>query len=590
MNRCILGVHGGHDATAVLLKDGQIVEAMSEERLTGYKKYTGFPYESIAYIKKKYQISKFDLVVMVGEFLERQEFLLKTKTDNELSRKKGIPKMNAFYRAVAMRWAPLRALVKLRDEMLEKKMRIGVAEKVIQLISTQFPDTKVEYLHHHLAHAWSAVPFMKDVQKRHLILTLDGAGDDASGSINIFDGKTIEMKHKIGIEQSLGLMYSGVTDILGMSRNEHEFKVMGLAPYAKVSSGEKVYDKFKELCKWNEGTLNIDSAFTLNYTPGYLVAHNYYHYRFDSLAYGIQKLTEETIKSMAKSAITRYGIADVAIGGGVFMNVKANQRLLELPEIASLVSTPSCGDESLAIGAAVYGYSLDNDLTSLHPLSAIYLGSEYSDEEIKKAIDEYNFKKEYQGDISVEYIDPTGDTTIEKRVAELLAQNSVVGRFKGRSEWGARALGNRSILANPSSRENVKLINEMIKNRDFWMPFATSMKWERRHDYLVSPKDFFAPYMSITFDTKPLAHKELPAALHPYDLTSRPQMVTKEMNPSYWDLISRFEDITGIGGVLNTSFNLHGEPNVEFPKDAVRTFVQSGLPHLAIGNYLLSKK
>jgi carbamoyltransferase len=171
----------------------------------------------------------------------------------------------------------------------------------------------------------------------------------------------------------------------------------------------------------------------------------------------------------------------------------------------------------------------------------------------------------------------------------LLAKNNVVGRLKGRAEWGARALGNRSILANASSRDTVKLINEMIKGRDFWMPFATSLLYEDHHDYLHNEKNFFAPYMSITFNTKEKAVKELPAALHPYDLTSRPQMVTQEMNPEYHLLLTEFKKITGSSGILNTSFNLHGEPNVESPYDALRTFDISGLQHLAIGNYLISK-
>ena len=159
-----------------------------------------------------------------------------------------------------------------------------------------------------------------------------------------------------------------------------------------------------------------------------------------------------------------------------------------------------------------------------------------------------------------------------------------MGRFKGRSEWGARALGNRSILANPSSRDNVKLINEMIKGRDFGCLLLRQfyMKTEKVFDRY---KNFFAPYMSITFRTKPLAEKDLIAALHPYDLTSRPQMVTKDMNQSYHNLIMEYKNITGSSGILNTSFNLHGEPNVETPNDAIRTFDLSGLNYLAIGNH-----
>ena len=170
-----------------------------------------------------------------------------------------------------------------------------------------------------------------------------------------------------------------------------------------------------------------------------------------------------------------------------------------------------------------------------------------------------------------------------------MSKNNVVGRFSDRAEWGARALGNRSILANPSSRDNVKLINEMIKNRDFWMPFATSLLYEYADVYLYNHKMKLAPYMAITFESKEKAHQEIIAALHPYDLTSRPQTVTKEANQKYHNLINEFRNITGIGGVLNTSFNLHGEPNVESPYDAIRTFDLSGMEYLAIGNYLLSK-
>jgi carbamoyltransferase len=330
------------------------------------------------------------------------------------------------------------------------------------------------------------------------------------------------------------------------------------------------------------------SSIPLEKATAYLIANDFHQYRFDSLAYGVQKLTEECMQDMVRAAVEKYGITDIAVGGGVFMNVKANQHLLAMSEITSLTIVPSCGDESLAIGAAVYGYSksVTNVVSELKKIENLYLGSLYEDDEIKAAINNFDFAQK----CDVVYFNPATEETIEKKVAELLAGNAVVGRLKGRAEWGARALGNRSILANPSSRDNVKLINEMIKGRDFWMPFATSMLYESRDEYLEIPKNFFAPYMAITFATKTKAHTELVAALHPYDLTSRPQMVTKDMNPEYHALISEFQKLTGIGGVLNTSFNLHGEPNVESPYDALRTFELSGLEHLALGNFLISKK
>jgi carbamoyltransferase len=267
------------------------------------------------------------------------------------------------------------------------------------------------------------------------------------------------------------------------------------------------------------------------------------------------------------------------------MNVKANQSILELPEIMTLTIAPSCGDESLAIGSAVFGFVFEgNDIRTLKPVKNLYLGSEYSHKDIQKAIDSYAFLHPISQKI---YTDPA--YPVEMEVAKLLSENNVVGRFKGRAEWGARALGNRSILANASSKENVKLINEMIKGRDFWMPFATSLISEDQHLYLENPRDFFAPYMSITFKTTSKAIEEIPAALHPYDMTSRPQMVSKEMNPDYHTLLHDFKKLTNSSGILNTSFNLHGEPNVETPIDALRTFDLSGLQYLAIGNIILSK-
>ncbi|MFM2424363.1 MAG: hypothetical protein RLZZ70_754 [Candidatus Parcubacteria bacterium] len=584
-NNYILGIHGGHDATVVLLKNGVVVEAMSEERLSRQKKHQGFPFLALAYIKNKYKITSFFEVVVVGT--DKEPYWFSTIEDNIAHRQNPV-KANYYARSLGVFIPWLGKLFAIRDRWFLQSVQKGSAKKVENFIASEFPEATITYIDHHLAHAWATVPFYDDVTKPRLILTLDGAGDGLAGSVCVFKNGTVERISTSPMSASLGLLYCAVVDILGMARNEHEFKVMGLAPYAKASSGEKVYQKLKELVWFNTDTLQFESKIPLDKATPYLIAQSFYQYRFDSLAYGIQKLTEQLVLTMAKAAIKKTGISDVAIGGGVFMNVKANQYLRALPEVTSLTVAPSCGDESLAIGAVVARYSeLHNgDLRALVPLKNIYLGSEFNDEQINQAINSYDSK----GDWVIQYCNPSGPTTIEQKVAELLSQNSVVGRFKGRSEWGARALGNRSILANPMSRDNVKLINEMIKGRDFWMPFATSMLYERRNDYLIDCEDYLAPFMAITFETKPIAHTELIAALHPYDLTSRPQMVQKETNPEYHALIQAFEKITGVGGILNTSFNLHGEPNVENPTDALRTFALSGLPHLALGNYLISKK
>jgi carbamoyltransferase len=581
----ILGIHFGHDATVTLMKDGQIIESMSEERLSRIKKYVGFPHLSLKYIKEKYGIETFPHVFVNG--LEFGGHAFETYESNKKYRENP-PQDDWFLRAVGARFPFIQEIYRVFDILRFSKNMVNMEHKTRAFLKEVLPGSEFHFIHHHLAHAYATIPFMPNTKDKRLVLTLDGQGDDLSGSINLFENGEIQVLHRIPRQNSLGLLYSSIVDILGMARNEHEFKVMGLAPYAKKSSGEKVYAKLKELVWFDENEMVIKTEIDTRRATGYLIAHDFCRYRFDSLAYGIQKLTEEVMKDMVRASIKKYGCGDIAVGGGVFMNVKANQYVSEMPEVTSLVIAPSCGDESLSIGDVVYGYSQlhNKDLSNLKLLHDLYLGSEYSDEEIRKAIDAYAYAKV----CDVTYFDPKSENPIEKKVAEILADNDVVGRLKGRSEWGARALGNRSILANPSSRDNVKLINEMIKGRDFWMPFATSMKYERRNDYLENPRDMYAPYMAITFNTKPIAHKELIAALHPYDLTSRPQMVKKEVNHDYHTLISYYEDITGSGGILNTSFNLHGEPNVENPYDALRTFELSGLKHLALGNYLISKK
>jgi carbamoyltransferase len=238
---------------------------------------------------------------------------------------------------------------------------------------------------------------------------------------------------------------------------------------------------------------------------------------------------------------------------------------------------PSCGDESLPIGAAIAkGLELGND--HIEPLGQIYFGQDFSDEEIEEVV-----KKESR-EFKVERIEH-----IDEFTGKQIAQDRVVARFSGRMEWGARALGNRSILADARNRDVVMKINEAIKNRDFWMPFAPSLLEERADEYILNPKGFYAPYMIMAFETKEKARQDLLAALHPYDFTARPQVVRESWNPSYYKVLKAFEKETGIGGLLNTSFNLHGDSIVCSPEDAVHTFKNSALDALAIGNYFVSR-
>jgi carbamoyltransferase len=261
------------------------------------------------------------------------------------------------------------------------------------------------------------------------------------------------------------------------------------------------------------------------------------------------------------------------------MNVKANKRIMELPEVESVYVFPSCGDETNSFGAAFLVYAHERTRKGLpidsEPMGPLYLGSEFDDGEIKAVLKEYPFRHQY-----VE--------TIEKEIAYLLAKGEIVARFKGRMEFGARALGNRSILADPSRREVIRTINDMIKNRDFWMPFAPSILAERAPDYLINPKNIAAPYMVMAFDTA-CNTDQFCASVHPYDRTVRPQVVNASWNPGYYSLLKEFEKLTGRGAILNTSFNLHGHPIVCTPRDALQVFSDSGLRFMGIGNFLVEK-
>jgi carbamoyltransferase len=256
----------------------------------------------------------------------------------------------------------------------------------------------------------------------------------------------------------------------------------------------------------------------------------------------------------------------------VFMNVKANQKIAELEEVECVLPVPGCGDESLALGALAW-YAVERG-EPVRAVRSLALGPEFGDAAIRQAL-------------AGRQLRVSRPRSIEDAIATLLADGEVVARFEGRMEFGARALGNRSILAHPGRREVVGELNSQIKNRDFWMPFAASLLEEHATRYIENPKRIPAPHMMLTFATTPLGRMELAAAIHPADFTTRPQLVAA--STPYGKVIDAFRSQTGTGAVLNTSFNIHGEPIVASPADAVDTLVRSGLKHLALGSYLVSK-
>lgn len=358
---------------------------------------------------------------------------------------------------------------------------------------------------------------------------------------------------------------------------------MGLAPYANQKHAEKVTEIFKNY-------LGLDKDNPLLFKKKIIEDSNYIlrrlerdlkRKRFDNIAAGLQYFGEELVKSWVKECIKKTGIRDLLCSGGVFMNIKINKLLAELKEVSSISIFPSCGDESNALGAAWAMYYKISKKENFNPLSDYYLGPCFEDQEAEKIIlDELKSKDSFSF---------VKDNQINKTVVQLLAKGEIVARCSGRMEFGARALGNRSILTDPVNQKIVNIINKMIKCRDFWMPFAPVVLKEKSKLYLQNPKDISSPYMMMGFDTTD-KRNDFIAAIHSADNSARPQILEKNQNSDMEEIINEFEKNTGRAILLNTSFNLHGYPIVFGPKEAIWTFNNSGLKYLVINNFLLTKK
>jgi len=299
--------------------------------------------------------------------------------------------------------------------------------------------------------------------------------------------------------------------------------------------------------------------------------------RFDGIAGGLQLWIEELLGEWMTNILAATGAESLYYSGGLSMNVKANKTIAALPALKAFYVPPSGGDESLAIGAAyVIAQNGGDRIVALHDN---YLGCAPTEEEALSASREMD-----GGDFTV-VESPSVDL-----LADLLAEGKVLGRCVGKMEFGARALGNRSILCNPSKSENLRLINEKIKFRDFWMPFTPSILAERAADYLENHKGLQAKWMTLAFDSTPLGRRHLAAAIHPHDATVRPQVVERDVNPQYHELISAFEKRTGVGALLNTSLNLHGSPIVCTAAEAIDTLLKSGLDGMILPGVLILRQ
>ena len=433
------------------------------------------------------------------------------------------------------------------------------------------PPIKVKYFDHHTCHCYSPVYFY-NLKDRYLLFSMDGAGDGSFAKIFIHSPYNDTTISNSGFDASLGLLYSEVTRYLGMKPNDHEHKVMGLAAYTNFDP--IAYRKLKQLVWLNKVNLTFKSKLNLNICQQYLV-ENLKGIRFDHIAAAMQKLLEDYVVKWVETAIEKTNIKKIACSGGVFMNVKLNKLIVESEKVEKVYFMPSAGDESTIFGAHYLAGGRGSP-------QSMYLGLEYNNKEVKEFLKNYPYKTCLYDDIEFE-------------IAELLASKKIVARFQGRGEFGARALGHRSILGNPSDIRTYYKINDMIKKRDFWMPFAPTILEERASDYIKNwdkLKDKVlesSRFMTVAFDSTPKAQRHFIAAMHPKDKTLRPQILNYKMDTGYHRLVKHFERRTGIGGVLNTSFNLHGYPLVGTLKQAMFTFENSGLKYMAIENFLISK-
>lgn len=592
----ILGINENHNATAAIIKDGRVIYAASEERITRLKNDIGYPYQTIERALSETGLvgSDIDYVVYTSASpLNPVDFKIKRITTFKIS--DYIWEMHEHWKPLLIEnkpssfWDTIMREPRFQnlknqyydfgflDTTPKEQWSEAFNKERIRVTTEQLgiAPEKIIFQNHHRCHA-SFAYYASAIDKTRpaAVVTADGWGDGENATIWLAKNGTLEKIHGTAM-CNLARMYRYITLLLGMKPFEHEYKVMGLAPYAKDYIMEPAYKVFKD-------TLVVDGIdFKWHNKPSDL----YFYFRdklegmrFDGIAAGLQKWTDELAVEWMTNILEHLDVDSLAYSGGLSMNVKTNQAIAGIPRLKHFFVPPSGGDESTAIGAAYSVFAEHNSATE--PLSHGYLGFGLPDDEIRALIEKYQIKNGY--------------TIIENvstdAVVNLLVDNKVIARCVGKMEFGARALGNRSIICNPASYDNVRLINEKIKFRDFWMPFTPSILDYRADDYLVNPKHIHSPYMTIAFDTTPLAREHLAAAIHPADFTARPQIVEKAANPEYYELIQTFEKKTGIGALLNTSLNLHGEPIVRNAEDAWHTFTTSGLDALLLSKTLIIKK
>jgi carbamoyltransferase len=454
----------------------------------------------------------------------------------------------------------------------------GMQDRVRALLAEMDTTASVAFNDHHTTHAATAYYGLRaDSDRPYLVLTCDGFGDGTCATVSVWQAGVHHEMARTDMRNSLGLLYFWATHEYGFTPHSDEYKLMGMAPYADPRRAGEVADVFHHWLRLDTRGLRFARASTTSIERVWpRIANQLRGRRFDDVFGGLQTFTEDLLTAWAAAAIAATGIRHVLAAGGVFMNVKANQRLAALPEVESFAAFPSCGDESLPIGAFYLAAADRHGPDAVEPLTDCYLGDDITDEQAHAALAGSGYHIERP-------------TDIDTAVADLLANAQVVARAAGRMEFGARALGNRSILADPHDADLPRILNQLVQRRDFWMPFAPAILASAQADWIHNPKRLTSPYMMMTFDTRPDAARNMIAALHPADLTCRAQIVPDDADSGIAGILTAYRQRTGHAVLLNTSLNLHGQPIARTATDALTVFARSGLQHLQLGPYLVHK-
>ena len=594
--KSILGISAYyHDSAAAILIDGKIIAAAQEERFTRIKHDSNYPFNAVEFVLKysNLKLNDVDYIIFYEKPFLKFERLLETYV---AFAPKGFKQ---FCKAMPL-W--------MKEKLFQKKMLFNE----LKTHDSNFKDdSKIFFSDHHLSHAASA--FYPSPFEEAIVLTADGVGEWATTTVAIGNGNNLEIKKEIHFPHSLGLLYSAFTYYTGFKVNSGEYKLMGLAPYGKPIYSDKIINNLIDIK--DDGTFRLDQDY-FNYATGFTMTNDKFHNLFGqkprdpkkeqltefhmNIAASIQKVTEDIIIKLARSIKQEYNLPNLCLAGGVALNCVANGKILKEKIFENIWIQPAAGDAGGSLGAALALWHIEhNNLRKVNPnddMRGSYLGPEFSNNDIQK----------YLNDAGANFETFNENEFIEK-VALELSEGKAVGWFQGRMEFGPRALGARSIIADPRSESMQKNLNLKVKYRESFRPFAPSIIRENVSEWFDINCD--SPYMLTVANVSRekcvkmnkneeqlfgieklnIKRSEIPAVTH-VDYSARIQTVNKDTNPKYHKLISEFNKKTGCPIVVNTSFNVRGEPIVHSPEDAFKCFMGTEIDVLAIGNCFLKKE